>query len=143
MPHSRPRSANRRFLSILLPTVVLLLVCLGAFRTLFPNSSGHNKSAFSSLTDLPWNLVLVNQTHAIPDDWSSDLTTLANGTQVDSRIYPQLQQMFDDMRAASIYPEVASGYRSAEKQQSLMDEKIEAFMEQGESRAQAEQDAQL
>lgn len=113
MPHSRPRSANRRFLSILLPTVVLLLVCLGAFRTLFPNSSGHNKSAFSSLTDLPWNLVLVNQTHAIPDDWSSDLTTLANGTQVDSRIYPQLQQMFDDMRAASIYPEVASGYRSA------------------------------
>lgn len=143
MPHSRPHSASRRFLSILLPTVVLLLVCLGAFRTLFPNSSGHNKGAFSSLTDLPWNLVLVNQTHAIPDDWSSDLTTLANGTQVDSRIYPQLQQMFDDMRAASIYPEVASGYRSAEKQQSLMNEKIEEFMEQGESRAQAEQDAQL
>lgn len=83
----------------------------------------------------------MNQDHAIPDNWSQELTTLSNGTQVDSRIYPELQQMFDDMRAQGVYPVVASGYRSAEKQQSLMDDKIKEFIDQGESAAQAKKDA--
>ena len=39
--------------------------------------------------------------------------------------------MFDDMRAQDVYPVVASGYRTAEKHQELMDERIEEYKSQG------------
>lgn len=60
-----------------------------------------------------WNLILVNWEYKIPKDWKVELTELSNGQSVDSRIYPDLQQMFDDMRAQEVYPVVASGYRTA------------------------------
>lgn len=66
---------------------------------------------------------------------------LSNGQSVDSRIYPDLQQMFDDMRAQGVYPVVASGYRTAEKQQELMDEKIDELKEQGYSNSEAKTEA--
>lgn len=84
-----------------------------------------------------WSLILVNRTHPLPDDYQVDLTTLSNGQSVDSRIYPALQQMFDAARADGQYPVVASGYRTTEKQQSLMDEKIAAFESEGDSPAEA------
>lgn len=125
-------------------TVLFLLLLLAggiwAYHAgLFTGSS--STLEFENLDSLPWNLILVNQDHAIPDNWSQELTTLSNGTQVDSRIYPELQQMFDDMRDQGVYPIVASGYRSAEKQQSLMDEKVQEFLESGKSEAQAKKEA--
>lgn len=128
-------------------TLLVLLAAAAALCFLYPakSESSHTISEPSqeALSQLPWNLILVNQSHAIPEGWNPELTTLANGTQVDSRIYPDLQQMFDDMRAAGVYPVVASGYRSAEKQQSLMDDKIQEFEDQGESLVQAQADAKL
>lgn len=137
-------SSRRRHPILRICTVIFLLLLLAggiwAYHVgLFTGSSGPLE--YGDLDSLPWNLILVNQDHAIPDNWSQELTTLSNGTQVDSRIYPELQQMFDDMRAQGVYPVVASGYRSAEKQQSLMDDKIKEFIDQGESTAQAKQDA--
>ena len=137
-------SSRRRHPILRICTVILLLLLLAggiwAYHAgLFTGSS--STLEFENLDSLPWNLILVNQDHAIPDNWSQELTTLSNGTQVDSRIYPELQQMFDDMRAQGVYPVVASGYRSAEKQQSLMDDKIKEFIDQGESAAQAKKDA--
>ncbi|MBS5522779.1 MAG: M15 family metallopeptidase [Clostridiales bacterium] len=78
-----------------------------------------------------WELVLVNSENKMPENWDIELTWLSNGERVDSRIYPKLQQMFDDMRAQGIYPVVASGYRTKEEQQALMDEKIESLTAQG------------
>lgn len=46
-----------------------------------------------------WNLILVNRNHYIPDNYQVELTELSNGKKVDSRIYPELQQMFNDARA--------------------------------------------
>lgn len=137
-------SSRRRHPILRICTVIFLLLLLAggiwAYHAgLFTGSSGPLE--YGDLDSLPWNLILVNQDHAIPDHWSQKLTTLSNGTQVDSRIYPELQQMFDDMRAQGVYPIVASGYRSAEKQQSLMDDKIKEFIDQGESAAQAKKDA--
>jgi D-alanyl-D-alanine carboxypeptidase len=95
----------------------------------------------SSTKQEDWNLLLVNSLNPLPDDYTADLTELSNGQSVDSRIYPELQKMFDAARADGIYPVVASGYRTAEKQQSLMNEMIEAYEADGLSAAAAESEA--
>ncbi len=95
-------------------------------------------------TNTPWYLLLVNRNHPLPEGWQErlSLTELDNGQSVDSRIYPSLQSMFDAMRADGVYPVVASGFRTAEKQQSLMDEKIASFQSQGYSAARAKEEAE-
>lgn len=82
-------------------------------------------------TDTPWYLMLVNKWNALPEDYQVELVELDNGQSVDKRIYPSLQKMFNAARADGVYPIVASGYRTPEKQQSLMDEKIEEYKAQG------------
>ena len=95
----------------------------------------------SANTENGWNLILVNQDYKMPPDWDIELTELSNGQSVDSRIYPDLQQMFDDMRAQGVYPVVASGYRTAEKQQELMDDKVDSYRSQGYSKSTAKEEA--
>lgn len=86
-------------------------------------------------------LMLVNASHPLPVGYTVELTELSNGQSVATLIYPDLQRMFDDARAAGVYPIVASGYRTPEKQQSLMDEKIGELVNEGYSQADAEQEA--
>ena len=59
-----------------------------------------------------WNLILVDRDHYIPANYQVELTELSNGEKVDSRIYPELQQMFDDARAAGLALFVREGYRT-------------------------------
>lgn len=92
--------------------------------------------------DTPWNLILVNRWHPLPEDYEPQLMTLSNGTQVDERIYPFLQKMFDQARADGVYPIVASAYRTAEKQQSIMDEKIAEYKSNGYSAEKAKTEAE-
>ncbi len=84
-----------------------------------------------------WNLVLVNDDYCIPDDFPLELMQLSNGQMIDEKIYPSLQQMFDDARATGLDLYVASGYRTEEKQQELMDDKIRTYRFQGYSRKEA------
>ena len=88
-------------------------------------------------TSLGWNLILVNDDYCVPSDYEVDLTELSNGEKVDSRIYPQLQQMFDDARAAGLVLFVREGYRTAKDQEDIMDERIQQYQEEGYSRSEA------
>lgn len=92
---------------------------------------------------LPWNLTLVNSEYALPEDWNIEVTQLRDDQQVDSRIYPELQSMFDACRGDGLYPLVWSSYRDTGEQQRLMNEKIENYVSQGMSRKNAEQEAAL
>ena len=85
-----------------------------------------------------WELILVNDDNYIPYDYEIDLLTLSNGEQVDERIYPDLQKMFDDMRASGHKPVVVSGHRSAEEQQDILEAKYQEYRNQGYSRIEAE-----
>lgn len=105
------------------------------------NTSVANTETDAASMEHGWNLILVNWEYKIPKDWNVELTELSNGQSVDSRIYPDLQQMFDDMRAQGVYPVVASGYRTAKKQQELMDEKVNSFLAQGYSKSEAKSEA--
>jgi len=84
-----------------------------------------------------WYLILVNKWNYIPDGYEVELTEFENGQLVDKRIYPALQEMFDAARSDEIYPAVVCGYRTTEEQQSLMDEKIAAYKDEGYSAKEA------
>lgn len=89
----------------------------------------------------PWNLALVNPWNPIPSDWEMEFTELWNGERVDSRIYPDLQRMFDDCRADGLLPLVYSGYRTQETQRELYDKKIADYLAEGCSQEEAEKQA--
>lgn len=108
------------------------------FSGLSLSSTGQIISGSYSDSD-DWYLVLVNSRHAVPKGWSLELTKLSNGESVDSRIYPDLQQMFDDARAEGVYPLVRAGYRTNEEQQRIMDDKIAAYKKEGYSDSKAKQ----
>lgn len=98
-------------------------------------------NAFVQTAKIPENhlLILVNGRNKIPDDYEIELTELSNGETVGSEIYPDLQKMFDDMREAGIYPVVGEGYRTHEKQQEIMEDKIRAYENEGYSEKKAEE----
>ncbi|MGI6182561.1 MAG: M15 family metallopeptidase [Candidatus Fimadaptatus sp.] len=78
-----------------------------------------------------WRLILVNPWNGIPADYAVELTELLNGHAIDSRAYPDLQQMMDDCRAAGLSPLICSSYRSMEKQSSLFENKVYRLMAEG------------
>ena len=89
-----------------------------------------------------WNLILVDRNHYIPNNYQVELTELSNGKKVDSRIYPELQQMFNDARAEGLALFVREGYRTTEEQQKIMDEKINEYEKQGYSAKEAKKRAE-
>ena len=89
-----------------------------------------------------WYLILVNQDNPIPDDYKVQLLSLSNGEQIDTRIYPDLQAMFDAAREEGLELFVRNGYRTFEEQQELYDEKINAFIDEGYSLEEAIQQAE-
>ena len=96
-----------------------------------------DKAVHTSGTDSDWRLILVNSSHAVPKGYSPDLMQLSNGVYIDSRISPDLQNMFDDARADGIYPVVGEGYRTHEQQEDMMQDKINAFIDEGYSEKEA------
>jgi D-alanyl-D-alanine carboxypeptidase len=89
-----------------------------------------------------WCLILVNKRNPIPKQYALELTTLSNKEKVDKRMYPALQALFNAARADGVYPIVASGYRSAKKQQRLLTEKIAAYKASGYSASKAQAKAE-
>lgn len=90
--------------------------------------SGNAKWKFFSTSEADtsqgWNLILVNKNYRIPDNYDIELTELSNGEKVDSRIYPDLQDMFNAARANGLALFVREGYRTQEEQQELWMKKL-------------------
>lgn len=91
--------------------------------------------------DESWKLLLVNADHPLPEGFEVELKALRNGHHVDIRVYPELQQMFDDARAEGIYPYINESFRTAQRQQEILDSYISRYEAQGMSRAAAEEKA--
>ena len=107
-----------------------------------PVISGFNLLRKEADTSFGWNLILVNDDYRVPRNYEVELTELSNGEKVDSRIYPQLQQMFDDARAAGLELFVREGYRTTQEQKDIMDERIQQYLEEGYSRGEAKERAE-
>lgn len=88
-----------------------------------------------------WNLVLVNSKNSLPKNCDIELTKLSNGICVDKRIYPSLQQMFDDARSQGINPFVREGFRTRDDQEKIMQNRINKYISEGYSKTQAKNKA--
>lgn len=125
---------------ILFSLLFLIILCMMAGKVLnsdFTLLSLDNITHHVASEDNGWNLILVNRDSYIPDDYQVELTELSNGKKVDSRIYPELQEMFNDARAQGYGLFVREGYRTQEEQQQLLNEKIEAYENEGKSKSEA------
>ena len=125
---------------ILFSLLFLIILCMMAGKVLnsdFTLLPLDNITHHVASEDNGWNLILVNRENYIPADYEVQLTELSNGKKVDSRIYPELQEMFNAARAQGYGLFVREGYRTQEEQQQLMDEKIEAYENEGKSKPEA------
>lgn len=83
-------------------------------------------------------LTLVNGDHPMPEDWQYELVELNNGQSIDSRAYPDLQEMMDDARAEGLEPYICSSWRSYETQEQLFKDEAANYVKQGFSKSEAE-----
>lgn len=122
-----------KLLKILLVTVFLVL-----FFNLLRDVHFQYENKHSIPRSEEWNLIVVNRWNKLPEDYYVELTELENGQKVDSRIYPYLQEMFEDARAEGVYPVVREAYRTAEEQQGILFDRVQSYISEGYSRWRAE-----
>lgn len=133
MPENK-KYCGRKILVLLLSVILVILILIYIL-----NAAVFSKTNQMQQNKQEWNLLLVNNTYGIPKDYKIELTELSNGKSVDSRIYPDLQAMFDDMRSVGIYPVVSEGYRTAAEQEAMMDDKVKTYINEGCSKNKAKQ----
>ena len=102
-----------------------------------PEPDYTSETETESAADESWKLLLVNADHPLPSDFTVTLKELRNDHHVDERIYPELQQMFDDARRVGIYPFINESYRTAERQQEILDKFIANYEDSGMPHEQA------
>ncbi len=133
------KSTIKKVLSLALVLILslsILAACGGDDNADAPDDSGSAPAVTDTNPAVAdgWNLILVNADNPVPENWVMPETTeLSDGRLIDSRIYPDLQEMFNDARAAGLSPVVSSGYRSYETQQQLWDEKYNELIADGYS----------
>ena len=98
-------------------------------------------AAGQAVSQEDWQLLLVNAWHKLPEDYHVELKTLANGLQVDARIYDDLNAMLTNCREAGLEPIVCSAYRTEDTQTRLYRNKVSRLLSAGWSRDTVEQEA--
>ena len=136
------KKKNRKFLRCVLLVVIVFVASflVAASSAIIPKITDFfaNEQTYAT-TEHGWNLILINKDNYIPEDYEVTLLALSNGEKVDERIYPELQKMFDDARAAGLELFVAQGYRTEAEQKRLLDQKQEAYENEGNSPAEAKE----
>lgn len=106
-------------------------------------TAGEKNTEWDGREEEEWSLELVNKWNPMKTSGNEvETVTLSNGERVDTRIYQQLQNMFDSARENGIYPIVASGYRTKSEQEELYYEKIAAYEAEGLSDEEAKIEAE-
>lgn len=85
--------------------------------------------------------MLVNPWNPLPENYTVQTVTLQNGLQVDERCYPDLQAMMDACRADGLNPVICSAYRTREVQESLYQQEVGRYLDEGYDQDAAEAEA--
>lgn len=87
-----------------------------------------------------WELTLVNYENALPEDFSTELSSIDKIRKFDSRAIGYLNDMFAEMKRQGVKGVwVQSSYRSVEDQKRVYDEQVAEYVKQGKSKAEAEE----
>lgn len=89
-------------------------------------------------------LVLVNDTTPLPEDWQVTLETIGGGEtgeQVDSRVYDDLNALLRAAQEDGVTLWIASGYRSVELQEAILDRAVQQNVADGMTEEEAVEDA--
>ena len=138
---AKNKKKNRKFLRavLLVITIFVITFLIAASGAVFPKLFKTPDTRTYATTEHGWELILVNRDHYIPEDYEVTLLKLSNGERVDERIYPELQQMFDDARATGLALYVAHGYRTSAEQKLLLEQKRKAYEAEGKSPEEAKE----
>ena len=77
-----------------------------------------------------WNLVLINRQHPMTN-FDVDLVTLPNGLQLDRRIVPYWDKLYEAAKQAGISLTMVSAFRSVATQQALIQQNIQQNINSG------------
>ena len=124
-----------------LSTPALALSGTGTTSALQSTQTAVLTAADQAVSQEDWQMLLVNAWHKLPEDYHVELKTLANGLQVDARIYDDLNAMLTDCREAGLEPIVCSAYRTEDTQTRLYRNKVSRLLSAGWSRDTVEQEA--
>lgn len=85
-----------------------------------------------------WRLILVNYENEMPKDYNPPLSSIEKERQFDSRAINSLLQMMIDMNNAGInHIWAQSAYRNPKKQEHLIQESIQEYLEEGKTEEEA------
>ncbi|MCR5484755.1 MAG: D-alanyl-D-alanine carboxypeptidase family protein [Clostridiales bacterium] len=92
-------------------------------------------------TSVKWNMLLVNRDFILPEDFTVTLSEAVKGSGVnlDARVSPHYQKMYDAALKDGIKLTPLSGHRRISTQKKNFENKISLYMNQGYSKAQATQ----
>lgn len=100
----------------------------------FLNSENvESSSEKASFDKSSWNLILVNKTHPIPDDYEIPLTTISGSMKCDERVLEPLTNMLKAASNDGVNLIVCSPYRDYTLQETLFNRKINLYMSLGMS----------
>ena len=85
-----------------------------------------------------WNLILVNKWNELDAGYKPELTEIASGHKVDSRIVDSLREMIAGAKKAGYAIYILSSYRDINKQISLYDAEVSKWLYQGMDQESAE-----
>lgn len=86
-------------------------------------------------------LVIVSAAHPLPDDQEPELKTVQGAFKMESKAADAMVEMLRQAKEAGITLQVVSAYRSQAKQRQLYEAKVQTFLKQGYSQADAEDTA--
>ncbi len=106
---------------------------------LFSGEVSREPEGFTQLSD-PL-LVLVNSETPLPDDWEVELVSVNDEEQVDARMYDDFMAMISAAGQEDVWFWVASGYRSVESQQIILEQGVSSRISGGMGEEEAREDA--
>lgn len=81
--------------------------------------------------ELPWNLILVNDSHPMKKEYVPELTEIQPGYSVDTRVANAARKMLDDAEAEGLHVEICSAYRSVQRQEQVFGDSMKERVKSG------------
>ena len=97
------------------------------------NSSDVDSSTDTKFDKDSWNLILVNKTHPLPDNYEIPLATISGSMQCDERVLDSLYEMLNAAKKDKVNLVVCSPYREYKLQVKIFNRNVNAYMEKGYS----------